>query len=275
MFKKPSTYRSISVVMLLALFVLTFSAAGVAEAYVARSGGGSAVAYGVARSQAYGSTPTQPTPTQPTPTQPTPTQPTPSQPAYYSSGAYGIARSGGTSGSISRPTPSQPTPSQPTPSQPTPSQPTPSQPTPTQPTPTQPTPPPGNISGLNSQERLLFNLVNSERASRGLKPLQLDSRLTYLARLKSQDMINHNYFAHRSPTYGSAGDMIRGAGIPFTLAAENIGVGGNINAIFSAFMNSSGHRNKILGSRYTHTGIGIIYQPGRGYLVTQLFIQPR
>ncbi|HOL17093.1 MAG TPA: CAP domain-containing protein [Bacillota bacterium] len=217
MFKKPSTYRSISVVLFLALFVFTLCLAGVAEAYVARSSGSSAVAYGIARSQAYGYTPSQPTPSRTIPTQPTPTQPTPSQPA----------------------------------------------------------PLPGNISGLNAQERLLFNLVNSERASRGLKPLQLDSRLTYLARLKSQDMINHNYFAHQSPTYGSAGDMIRRAGIPFTLAAENIGVGGSVNAIFSAFMNSSGHRNKILGSRYTHTGIGIIYQPGRGYLVTQLFIQPR
>ena len=242
MFKKPSTYRSISVVLFLALFVFTLCLAGVAEAYVARSSGSSAVAYGIARSQAYGYTPSQPTPSRTIPTQPTPTQPTPTQP---------------------------------TPSQPTPTQPTPSQPTPTQPTPSQPAPLPGNISGLNAQERLLFNLVNSERASRGLKPLQLDSRLTYLARLKSQDMINHNYFAHQSPTYGSAGDMIRRAGIPFTLAAENIGVGGSVNAIFSAFMNSSGHRNKILGSRYTHTGIGIIYQPGRGYLVTQLFIQPR
>lgn len=135
--------------------------------------------------------------------------------------------------------------------------------------------PPDASVTLNSQEQLLFNLVNQERINRGLEPLKLDGQLVYLARLKSQDMIDNKYFAHESPVYGRSGDMLRNAGIRFVLAAENIGIGGNINAIFSAFMDSSGHRNKITGSRYTHTGIGVIYKPGRGYLVTQLFIQPR
>lgn len=159
----------------------------------------------------------------------------------------------------------------------------PAQPAPVQPAPQpQPQPPslpapqlPGGSTALNAQELLLFNLVNSERVSRGLRPLVLDARLTGLARLKSQDMINNRYFSHVSPVYGRAGDMIRAAGIPFSLAAENIGVGGNVRTIFSAFMASSGHRNKILGARYTQTGIGIIYQPSRGYLVTQLFVAPR
>jgi uncharacterized protein YkwD len=152
---------------------------------------------------------------------------------------------------------------------------------PTQPAPSPPVlsppallPPAGGVT-LNVQEQLLLNLVNSERIHRGLRPLQLDARLTHLARLKSQDMIDHRYFAHLSPVYGRAGDMIRNAGIPFILAAENIGVGGNVRAIFTAFMNSSGHRNKIISSRYTLTGIGIIHQSGRGFLVTQLFVQPR
>lgn len=111
--------------------------------------------------------------------------------------------------------------------------------------------------------------------SRGLAPLQLNTQLTYLARLKSQDMADLNYFAHESPTYGRSGDMLRNAGFKFSLAAENIGMGGSIKAIFNAFMNSSGHRSKIVGSRYTHTGVGVVYKPGRGYLVTQLFVVPR
>ena len=134
---------------------------------------------------------------------------------------------------------------------------------------------PGGTVTLNAQERLLFDLVNNERISRGLAPLKLHGQLTQLARLKSQDMLNNNYFAHESPTYGRSGDMLRSAGIRFSLAAENIGMGGNVRSIFDAFMNSSGHRNKIISPRYTHTGIGIVYQQGKGYRVTQIFMLPK
>lgn len=178
--------------------------------------------------------------------------------------AYGMARSEPVSSYY--PTPTQPT--------------QPAQPAPTQPTQPAPAPAPvpqlpGSGSSLNAQEKLLFDLVNSERISRGIRPLQMNSQLTQLARLKSQDMIRYNYFSHQSPTYGRVGEMLRSAGIRYTLAAENLGRGGNIHTIFSAFMSSSGHRNKIIDARYTHTGIGIIYQSGRGYLVTQIFLQPR
>ncbi|HPU00966.1 MAG: hypothetical protein GX890_08700 [Firmicutes bacterium] len=189
---------------------------------------------------------------------------------------YGIARSsgqvqwssGGSSGWLQPSTPSKP----PAPPVQPPEPATPEEPEEPE---TPATPPPGEAVELNPQERELFDLVNRERVSRGLAPLQLDARLTYLARLKSQDMADRNYFAHQSPTYGSSGDMLRNAGYKFSLAAENIGMGGSIKAIFNAFMNSSGHRNKIVSSRYTHTGVGVVYKPGRGYLVTQLFVKPR
>ncbi|NLY38507.1 MAG: hypothetical protein GX044_04310 [Firmicutes bacterium] len=125
------------------------------------------------------------------------------------------------------------------------------------------------------KEKLFLNLVNGARTGQELAPLQANARLNYLARLKSRDMLRHDYFAHRSPVYGSAGEMLRKAGVKFSLGAENIGAGGSIRAIFSAFMESSGHRNKIMDPRYSLTGIGILYKRGRGYLVTQLFVRPK
>ncbi len=130
-------------------------------------------------------------------------------------------------------------------------------------------------TGLSQEEQLLLNLVNAERAKLGLPLLEIDPRLVDLARLKSQDMLDLGYFAHLSPTYGRSGDQLRNAGISFTLAAENIGMGGNVGSIFSAFMASPGHRSKIVDSRYTLTGIGIVYRQGKGYRVTQLFLKPR
>lgn len=177
---------------------------------------------------------------------------------------YGIARSGGSRGFYSSLPPAPPKPPV-----------KPDEPAVPE-APTKPeTPPAGGETALNPQEQQLLNLVNSERANRGLAPLRLDAQLTQLARRKSQDMIDLNYFAHESPTFGSTGDVLKAAGIKFSLAAENIGKGGSVKGIFDAFMNSSGHRSKIVDSRYILTGIGVIYKPGRGYLVTQLFVSPR
>lgn len=174
-------------------------------------------------------------------------------------GSYGVTRSisGAFTGSPSLPAP-------------------PPSPTPAPPPAPLPAPLPGGATvTLNQHEQLLLTLVNAARARAGIPALVIDARLVHLARLKSQDMIDNRYFAHRSPVYGSFGDMLRSNGIRFSLAAENIGVGGNVTRIFNAFMNSGGHRNKILDARYSLTGIGIIYQRGRGYLVTQHFLRPR
>lgn len=68
----------------------------------------------------------------------------------------------------------------------------------------------------------MIDLVNQERAKAGLPALQVDLELVKLARMKGQDMIDKNYFAHQSPTYGSPFDMMRNAGVKFTYAGENL-----------------------------------------------------
>lgn len=134
---------------------------------------------------------------------------------------------------------------------------------------------PAESGVLSGAEQQLLNLVNAERAKYGLSGLAVDSRLVHLARLKSEDMLDRGYFDHESPTYGSSGDMLRNADIKYYLAAENIGMGSSVSAIFSAFLASSGHRSKILDARYTLTGVGIVYRQGKGYRITQLFLKPR
>ena len=79
----------------------------------------------------------------------------------------------------------------------------------------------------------------------GLAPLQVDMELVRLARLKSQDMIEHNYFSHQSPTYGSPFDMMRAAGITYRLAGENLAGAPTVERAHTSLMNSSGHRANI------------------------------
>jgi len=214
--------------------------------------------------------PTPPAPPEPEPTPEPPAEEEPEQrsPSTISYSSYGRATSSG----HTSPTPSPTPPPSPSPS-PSPTPPPSPDPEP-EPEP-EPDPEPIDDTGLNEQEQRILELVNQERIERGLDPLQADPRLTRLARMKSQDMIDHNYFAHESPTYGSPGEMIRDDGVDYRMASENLGRGGNIVTIFQSFMASHGHRNNIINERWEYTGVGVVYERGRGYLVTQLFIQPR
>ncbi len=119
----------------------------------------------------------------------------------------------------------------------------------------------------------MLDLVNQARRNAGLHPLQADLRLTQLARQKSQDMAVKNYFSHISPTYGSPFDMLRNAGISYTLAGENIAGAGSVTSAHNALMNSSGHRANILHPSYQRVGIGIYRGGAYGMMFTQLFVK--
>ena len=130
-----------------------------------------------------------------------------------------------------------------------------------------------NLSKLTADEQLMFNLLNQARAERGLEPLKIHMGLVKLARMKSQDMVDLDYFSHESPTYGSAFDMMKNAGITYKKAAENIAGNSSVEGAHSSLMNSSGHRSNILNSSFTHVGIGIVNGSKYGKIFTQMFIQ--
>lgn len=127
-------------------------------------------------------------------------------------------------------------------------------------------------TGLTAEEQQMLNLVNQERTRRGLPALKADLALTKVARLKSQDMIAKNYFSHQSPTYGSPFDMMKRFGITYRTAGENIAGNGSVTGAHTSLMNSSGHRANILGSQFTHVGIGIVNGGSYGKMFTQMFV---
>ncbi|MGI6161223.1 MAG: CAP domain-containing protein [Christensenellales bacterium] len=131
------------------------------------------------------------------------------------------------------------------------------------------TPAPSGVSELESQ---MVDLVNSERAKAGLSALRVNTEVTKVARVKSQDMITHNYFSHTSPSYGSPFDMMKQFGISYRSAGENIAYNSSMTSAHNALMNSPGHRANILNSSFTQIGIGIVSN-GRGTIyITQMFI---
>ncbi len=124
---------------------------------------------------------------------------------------------------------------------------------------------------MTAEEQQMLSLVNQERAKAGLPALKADMRLVLLARKKSQDLIDKNYFSHTSPTYGSPFDMMKAAGITYGTAGENLAGSYSVESAHTALMNSEGHRRNILNPAFTHIGIGIVHGGTYGMMFTQMF----
>src|SRR6476661_5302658 len=133
-----------------------------------------------------------------------------------------------------------------------------------------------DLSFSSSSESDLIALTNRARANAGLKALKTDSTLTKVARWRSKDMITRDYFSHDIPGYGRVFDKLSDLGYCFKLAGENIGWNNYPDdvataAVHQAFMNSSGHRENIMGSAWDVIGIGAYKGPTGKKMWTVLF----
>ena len=131
----------------------------------------------------------------------------------------------------------------------------------------------GTIStSMNNDEKVVYDLINKQRAQNGLSPLKENSELQRVARIKAQDMVNNNYFSHTSPTYGSPFDMMKSFKISYNTAGENIAGNSSNSSAVTAWMNSPGHRANILNSSFNQTGIGVVTGSKYGKIYVQMFI---
>jgi uncharacterized YkwD family protein/spore coat assembly protein SafA len=132
-----------------------------------------------------------------------------------------------------------------------------------------------NIDDVKAQENEVIRLVNVERTKRGLSALKTNWQVSRIARYKSKDMADLNYFSHYSKTYGSPFDMLENFGVKFSAAGENIASGQTTpSQVVTAWMNSPGHRSNILSPSYTQIGVGLAKNKyGKTYW-TQMFIKP-
>ena len=124
---------------------------------------------------------------------------------------------------------------------------------------------------VSMQEYSAWNLLNADREANGKAALPLDEELCALARIKSRDMKENRYFAHTSPTFGTAAEMLTAFGYAYRGVGENIAHHATVEKSEAAFMSSANHRANILGSQWKRVGIGI-WEDDQGFVyVTQLF----
>jgi uncharacterized protein YkwD len=126
----------------------------------------------------------------------------------------------------------------------------------------------GGTLALNVAEKEMFDLHNETRTAYGLGPLCLSSVLTSAARVRSQDMLNRDYFSHYTPRGVTVIDLLRRKGHyssepgDYHMLGENIAMGGDgydedtPEHLFTGLMQSEGHRENILRGDFEEVGLG-------------------
>jgi uncharacterized protein YkwD len=118
------------------------------------------------------------------------------------------------------------------------------------------------VEQLEAAEARVEKLINSRRASRDKRSFRHDSRVAAVARAKSVDMIERNYFDHRDRQGRYADDHLRRAGIRFSRVGEIIAWGRGEDLLASAdaavrlWMGSSVHKRQILTDN-VYLGAGV------------------
>ncbi len=129
-------------------------------------------------------------------------------------------------------------------------------------------------------EKQVLMMVNQYRAKHGLAPLRMDYHVRKVARDRSRDMRDKNYFAHGSPTGQSAGTMMHNRGIKHWGWGENIGRisflgwGDTNRGMVDGWKGSSGHNRLLLTREYNYVGVGIARNSSVAYYTMVFVKQP-
>lgn len=130
----------------------------------------------------------------------------------------------------------------------------------------------------NDIERHAFDNTNEVRIRSGLAPLVWDVALLQAARIHSEDMVRHGYFAHETPEGAGLRARVRVVGIlHFKVLAENIAYNQGFDdpGAFAVerWMLSPGHRANILSSEFDQSAVGTFVAPDGTVYLTQVFLK--
>lgn len=99
-------------------------------------------------------------------------------------------------------------------------------------------------------------LINDYRASHGLNRLWWHNGLKTSAQLKSEDLVNRNYWSHDTPD-GQAFHVLVYQHGSYINVGENLAKGfKSADAVMQGWINSPAHNANVLDSRWIHIGVG-------------------
>ena len=128
---------------------------------------------------------------------------------------------------------------------------------------------------LNDYENAVAALINNYRTSSGVNAIAYEPTLTYVAKLRSADLMDRGYFSHYTPEGTTVFDLLRANGITAKLRGENLGQAmpagiGSPEAFLNAWQNSPSHNANMLRAGYNYIGVGMV-DNGYRIVVTTVF----
>lgn len=111
-----------------------------------------------------------------------------------------------------------------------------------------------------SDEQGFVARINELRASKGLGTLTVDGELVGIARGWAGQMAAAGAISH-NPSFARQVDA------DWEKLGENVGVGGTVDSLMTAFINSPGHYANLVDPAFTHVGVGVV-RGGDGRIYT-------
>ena len=128
-------------------------------------------------------------------------------------------------------------------------------------------------TSMDDYENAVAAMINNIRAQNNINALAAEGSLNEVAEIRSQDLINRNYFSHYTPEGTNVFDVMRGSGVGFKYAGENLAQAtpasvGTPEGFLNAWVNSPTHMANILRAQYTKIGVSMVEQGSRRVVTT-------
>ena len=120
-------------------------------------------------------------------------------------------------------------------------------------------------SGSKEMRRKLHALTNAARRNNGLRPLDLNWRLSRSALAHSRRMAQRHSLYHTANLYR----VVR-RWHP-SVWGENVGMAGTVKRVHKMFMRSAGHRGTVLRGGFSKVGIGVQPSGGRVWVTVMFY----
>lgn len=126
-------------------------------------------------------------------------------------------------------------------------------------------------SSASNYENAVLYWTNVERSRHGLSKLKTTDALCSASGVRAKEL--YNKFSHTRPNGNKWTTALSAKGVKYRSAAENIARGYTSPcSVVKAWMDSDGHRDNILSSKYSYLGVGLHYtESGKKYYWDQLF----
>lgn len=109
-----------------------------------------------------------------------------------------------------------------------------------------------------SEEQQFVAKINQLRSSLGLPTVAVDASLTNASRSWASTMKGEGHIFH-------ANDLSTGVTANWSKLGENVGVGGDVDTLFQAFVDSPLHYDNLVDPAFRFVGVGVVWDGDRMY----------